>query len=124
MGYDFTCALTPPVLTGTPVQNDLGEFWAMVGSCDVVATNPRPSSATPACLAPTRSSTASTRSPSQSRASQSVRTLTLRRATTAWPRYVSCLGSQLTGKLYDLTKEFVLRRTAEVLEKYLPPKSG
>ena len=30
--------------------------------------------------------------------------------------------SQADGKLSDLSKSFVLRRTAEVLDNYLPPK--
>ncbi|AFR93921.2 DNA repair and recombination protein RAD54B [Cryptococcus neoformans C23] len=86
------------ILSGTPVQNDLGEYWAMVNfACPGVLgkysafakhyEKPILKSRTPNCSA----------------------------------KDVE-LGRERANDLAKLSKEFVLRRTAAVLENYLPPK--
>ncbi|KIR36992.1 hypothetical protein I352_00304 [Cryptococcus deuterogattii MMRL2647] len=86
------------ILSGTPVQNDLGEYWAMVdfacpgvlGKYSAFAKHyekPILKSRTPNCSA----------------------------------KDVE-LGRERANDLAKLSKEFVLRRTAAVLEHYLPPK--
>ncbi|KIR67725.1 DNA repair and recombination protein RAD54B [Cryptococcus bacillisporus CA1873] len=90
--------LVADVLSGTPVQNDLGEYWAMVdfacpgvlGKYSAFAKHyekPILKSRTPNC---------------------SVKDVEL--------------GRERANDLAKLSKEFVLRRTAAVLEHYLPPK--
>lgn len=41
----FTDSLTFPVLSGTPLQNDLQEYWSMVGPCGFASAH--------VCLPPT-----------------------------------------------------------------------
>ncbi|KIY36793.1 DNA repair and recombination protein RAD54B [Cryptococcus gattii E566] len=90
--------LVADVLSGTPVQNDLGEYWAMVdfacpgvlGKYSAFAKHyekPILKSRTPNC------------------STKDVE-----------------LGRERANDLAKLSKEFVLRRTAAVLEHYLPPK--
>lgn len=86
------------ILTGTPVQNDLEEFFAV---CDFV---------NPGCL----------------NSLQSFRTvfanpIILSRDSNA-PASVVKLGEARAKELSRISSKFVLRRTSTILERYLPPK--
>lgn len=86
------------ILTGTPVQNDLGEFFAV---CDFV---------NPGCL----NSLASFRS-------VFANTIIASRDSNAQSNVVR-LGEARAKELGRITSAFVLRRTSNILAKYLPPK--
>lgn len=87
------------LLTGTPVQNDLEEFFAM---CDFV---------NPGCLNSLKSFRTVFANP--------IITSRDANASSAAVR----LGEARTAELSRITKRFVLRRTSCILAKYLPPKS-
>lgn len=86
------------ILTGTPVQNDLEEFYAV---CDFV---------NPGCL----NSLSSFRS-------VFAHPIIASRDSNAAPSTVR-LGSARAAELSRVTSQFVLRRTSSLLERYLPPK--
>ena len=87
------------ILTGTPVQNDLMEFYAM---CDFVNPSILGSMHTFRLTfeAPIQRSREASSSPADKR-----------------------LGEARSAELNRLTASFVLRRTADILRKYLPPKT-
>ncbi|WWD18049.1 hypothetical protein CI109_102496 [Kwoniella shandongensis] len=87
------------ILSGTPVQNDLGEYWSMadfacpglLGAYNKFVKHyekPILKSRTPGCTAKELE-----------------------------------VGKEKADALNDLSRQFVLRRTADVLSGYLPPKS-
>lgn len=87
------------ILSGTPLQNDLSEFYTMVNFVN------------PGVLGPATSfrnqfekSINKSREPGASSAALE-------------------LGNAREQELSDLTRQFILRRTAEVLSRYLPPKA-
>ena len=86
------------ILTGTPVQNDLEEFFAV---CDFV---------NPGCF----NSLASFRRVFAGPIISS-------RDANATPAVVK-LGKARAKELSSITSQFVLRRTSAILERYLPPK--
>lgn len=86
------------ILTGTPVQNDLEEFFAV---CDFV---------NPACL----NSLASFRT-------VFAKPIIASRDSNAQPSAVK-IGEARARQLGRITSAFVLRRTSNILAKYLPPK--
>ncbi|KAG8963765.1 helicase [Tulasnella sp. 419] len=86
------------ILSGTPIQNDLGEFHAMADFCNPgllddyktfarIYETPIVRSRAPDCTAKERE-----------------------------------LGQARSDQLMEISKSFVLRRTAEILNNYLPPK--
>ncbi|WWC86136.1 uncharacterized protein L201_001007 [Kwoniella dendrophila CBS 6074] len=86
------------ILSGTPIQNDLAEYWAMVNfTC-------------PGMLGRY-----------QAFNKQYEKPIMAGRAVGASPKVVE-LGEERAGELHKLSKEFVLRRTADVMENFLPPK--
>jgi len=88
------------LITGTPVQNDLGEFYTMVDFVN------------PGLL--------------DSYASfKKVYEIPIMKARQPHaPRKTVELGKARSDALNELTGQFVLRRTSEILSKYLPPKCG
>ncbi|WVN85841.1 uncharacterized protein L203_100993 [Cryptococcus depauperatus CBS 7841] len=86
------------ILSGTPVQNDLGEYWAMVNF------------ACPGVLGKYQAFAKHYEKP------------ILKSRTPGCPAKDVELGRERADDLGKLSKEFVLRRTAAVLENYLPPK--
>lgn len=86
------------ILTGTPVQNDLGEFFSV---CDFV---------NPACL----NSLASFRT-------VFANPIIASRDSNAHPSAVK-IGESRARELGRITSNFVLRRTSNILAKYLPSK--
>lgn len=86
------------ILTGTPVQNDLEEFFAV---CDFVV---------PGCFNSLASFRAVFASPIIASRDSSASTSTKQ------------LGEARARELGLITSKFVLRRTSNILEKYLPPK--
>eukprot|EP00002_Diphylleia_rotans_P006870 TRINITY_DN1629_c0_g2_i8.p1 TRINITY_DN1629_c0_g2~~TRINITY_DN1629_c0_g2_i8.p1 ORF type:complete len:767 (-),score=160.19 TRINITY_DN1629_c0_g2_i8:131-2431(-) len=93
--------LTPykVILTGTPVQNDLEEFYAMVNFVNPGALGPLGGFKRIFADAIVRG-----RDPSSSPAEQE-------------------LSRQRSEELSNITSQFILRRTSDILKKYLPPKS-
>lgn len=87
------------ILSGTPVQNDLEEFFAV---CDFV---------NPGCLNSLSSFRAVFANP-----------IIASRDSNA-PKSVIRLGEARANELSRVTSQFVLRRTSDLLEKYLPPKT-
>lgn len=87
------------ILTGTPVQNDLEEFYAM---CNFV---------NPACLGALQSFRSVFGAP-----------IVASRDASAGPEE-RALGRARAQELSRVTRLFVLRRTAATLEEFLPPKS-
>ncbi|KAG8710161.1 helicase [Ceratobasidium sp. 395] len=87
------------ILSGTPIQNDLGEFHAMADFCNPGNLEDyarfRRLYETP--ILKSRSPEASTKDIE--------------------------LGTARASQLNEITKSFVLRRTAEILTNYLPPKT-
>ncbi|KAG9010829.1 helicase [Tulasnella sp. JGI-2019a] len=86
------------ILSGTPIQNDLGEFHAMADFCNPglldnyktfsrIYEAPIVKSRAPGCTEKNRE-----------------------------------LGTARMDQLLEISKSFVLRRTADILENYLPPK--
>ncbi|KEP49875.1 putative RAD54-DNA-dependent ATPase of the Snf2p family protein [Rhizoctonia solani 123E] len=87
------------ILSGTPIQNDLGEFHAMADFCN------------PGMLE------------EYSRFRRLYETPILKsRAPEASAKDIE-LGAARAAQLNELAKSFVLRRTAEILTNYLPPKT-
>eukprot|EP00172_Hildenbrandia_rubra_P003438 Plantae.Rhodophyta-Hildenbrandia_rubra.ctg5537.p2 GENE.Plantae.Rhodophyta-Hildenbrandia_rubra.ctg5537~~Plantae.Rhodophyta-Hildenbrandia_rubra.ctg5537.p2 ORF type:complete len:417 (-),score=54.36 Plantae.Rhodophyta-Hildenbrandia_rubra.ctg5537:1433-2683(-) len=86
------------ILTGTPVQNDLEEFFAM---CNFV---------NPGALGTLKSFRTVFAGP-----------IFASRDTHASPA-ATILGEARANELFRIASKFVLRRTSETLEKYLPPK--
>ncbi|WVQ85306.1 hypothetical protein IAT38_007471 [Cryptococcus sp. DSM 104549] len=86
------------ILSGTPVQNDLGEYWAMVNF------------ACPGMLGKYAAFAKHYEKP-----------ILKSRAINCPAKDVE-LGRERADDLAKLSKEFVLRRTSAVLENYLPPK--
>lgn len=86
------------ILSGTPIQNDLEEFFAV---CDFV---------NPGCL----------NSLSSFRTVFANPILASRDSNAA--RSVAQLGEARAKELFRVTSKFVLRRTSSILEKYLPAK--
>ncbi|WVQ71035.1 hypothetical protein IAR50_000560 [Cryptococcus sp. DSM 104548] len=86
------------ILSGTPVQNDLGEYWAMVNF---------------ACPGVLGKYTAF--------AKHYEKPILKSRTMNCSDKDVAT-GKARAEELAKLSKEFVLRRTAAVLENYLPPK--
>lgn len=87
------------ILSGTPVQNDLEEFFAV---CDFV---------NPGCLNSLSSFRAVFANPIISSRDSNA------------PESVVRLGKARAKELSRVTSQFVLRRTSDLLEKYLPPKT-
>ncbi|WWD09298.1 hypothetical protein V865_007421 [Kwoniella europaea PYCC6329] len=88
------------ILSGTPIQNDLAEYWAMVDfTC-------------PGMLGRYNAFNKQYEKP-----------IMAGRAVGASPKVVE-LGEERASELHKLSKEFVLRRTADVMENFLPPKRG
>jgi DNA repair and recombination protein RAD54B len=87
------------ILTGTPVQNDLDEFFSM---CNFV---------NPGALGTLSTFRTVFAGP-----------ITASRDTTA-SLDVARLGESRANELHRISSQFLLRRTSETLEKYLPPKS-
>ena len=87
------------ILTGTPVQNDLLEFFAM---CDFV---------NPTVLGSLQTFRLTYEAPIQRSRDSSSSSDDKR------------LGEARSAELSRLTSTFVLRRTADILRKYLPPKT-
>lgn len=86
------------ILSGTPVQNDLGEFWAM---CDF---------ANPGVL------------DTYSRFSKIYEKPILKSRLPKCKKEDFVKGQARGDELGDITKPFILRRTADLLDDYLPPK--
>ncbi|TYJ57577.1 hypothetical protein B9479_001659 [Cryptococcus floricola] len=86
------------ILSGTPVQNDLGEYWAMVNF------------ACPGVLGKYAAFSKHYEKP------------ILKSRTLNCPEKDVATGKARAEELAKLSREFVLRRTAAVLENYLPPK--
>nr|XP_018999813.1 DNA repair and recombination protein RAD54B [Kwoniella mangroviensis CBS 8507]OCF63274.1 DNA repair and recombination protein RAD54B [Kwoniella mangroviensis CBS 8507] len=87
------------ILSGTPIQNDLAEYWAMVDfTC-------------PGMLGRYNAFNKQYEKP-----------IMAGRAVGANPKVVE-LGEERASELHKLSKEFVLRRTADVMENFLPPKN-
>ncbi|KAL7423759.1 helicase [Cryptotrichosporon argae] len=86
------------ILTGTPVQNDLGEFWSLANfACPgVFGTYPA--------------------------FKKQYETPILRAREPKCPFAEVENGKMRSDELRNLTSEFVLRRTNEVMENFLPPK--
>ncbi|KAK9475090.1 SNF2 family N-terminal domain-containing protein [Dipodascopsis tothii] len=87
------------LLTGTPIQNDLGEFFTMI---DFI--NPGLFESYNAFKKEYETPIVRSRQPNASK------------------RDVE-LGKERSQELSQLTRTFVLRRTADILAKYLPPKN-
>lgn len=87
------------ILTGTPVQNDLEEFFAV---CDFVNPN---------CLNSLNSFRSVFANP-----------IIASRESNA-PLEIKNIGEARAKQLFHTTSKFVLRRTSNILEKYLPPKN-
>jgi SNF2 family DNA or RNA helicase len=87
------------ILSGTPIQNDLEEFFCMMNFC------------CPGLLGEQAQFKRKFATPLQAA-----------REPSATPA-VKGRGQQLTEELTALTGPFILRRTAAILEGYLPPKS-
>lgn len=111
------------VLTGTPVQNDLGEYWAMVG---ITSATKLTSSADFACpgvfgtyLAFSRQFEKPILKARNPKCSKGDAETGLEKSTEVRSPCWASAHSQLK----DLSLEFVLRRTSEVLNDFLPPKS-
>nr|XP_019014878.1 uncharacterized protein I206_00965 [Kwoniella pini CBS 10737]OCF53659.1 hypothetical protein I206_00965 [Kwoniella pini CBS 10737] len=86
------------ILSGTPIQNDLAEYWAMVDfTC-------------PGLLGQYRAFN-----------KQYERPIVAGRAVGASAKVVEA-GEEKAAELNKLSREFVLRRTADVMENFLPPK--
>nr|XP_019049115.1 hypothetical protein I302_02896 [Kwoniella bestiolae CBS 10118]OCF28045.1 hypothetical protein I302_02896 [Kwoniella bestiolae CBS 10118] len=86
------------ILSGTPIQNDLAEYWAMVDfTC-------------PGMLGRYNAFNKQYEKP-----------IMAGRAVGANSKVVE-LGEERASELHKLSKEFVLRRTADVMENFLPPK--
>lgn len=86
------------ILTGTPVQNDLEEFFAV---CDFV---------NPGCLRSLTSFRQIFANP-----------IISSRDSSASPESIR-MGEARAKELWRITSAFVLRRTSQILAKYLPPK--
>ncbi|WVQ62304.1 uncharacterized protein L199_000443 [Kwoniella botswanensis] len=87
------------ILSGTPIQNDLAEYWAMVDfTC-------------PGMLGRYNAFNKQYEKP-----------IMAGRAVGASSKVVE-LGEERASELHKLSKEFVLRRTADVMENFLPPKT-
>lgn len=86
------------ILTGTPVQNDLEEFFAV---CDFV---------NPGCLNALNSFRSVFANPIIASRDSNASDI------------AKSLGAARAKELSRITSKFVLRRTADILEKYLPPK--
>lgn len=87
------------ILSGTPIQNDLQEFWTMV---DFV--NPSVMNSWSTFRRVFETPILKSRQPGAS-----VRDLEI--------------GEARSEELAELTEKFILRRTSEILSKYLPPKT-
>ena len=87
------------ILSGTPIQNDLGEFFMMVDFVN------------PCLLGSLKTFTKSFEAP-----------ILKSRQPAALPKDLE-KGEASSEELASLTAPFILRRTAEILSKYLPPKT-
>ncbi|KAL9615171.1 MAG: hypothetical protein Q9167_000377 [Letrouitia subvulpina] len=87
------------ILSGTPIQNDLSEFFMMVDFVN------------PSLLGSFKTFTREFEGP-----------ILKSRQPGALPKDIE-KGESKTEELVSLTNSFILRRTAETLAKYLPPKS-
>ncbi|KAF8745711.1 SNF2 family N-terminal domain, partial [Rhizoctonia solani] len=87
------------ILSGTPIQNDLGEFHAMADFCNsgMLEEYPRFRRIYETPILKSRSPEASAKDIE--------------------------LGAARAAQLNELAKSFVLRRTADILTNYLPPKT-
>ncbi|BEJ00714.1 hypothetical protein CcaverHIS631_0505710 [Cutaneotrichosporon cavernicola] len=99
------------LLTGTPVQNDLGEYWAMVRVHEVPAADYLADFACPGVFG------------TYSAFSRQFEKPILKARTPNCNRKDADVGLDRSEQLKELSLEFVLRRTSEVLTNFLPPKS-
>ncbi|KAK4685820.1 hypothetical protein P7C73_g4319, partial [Tremellales sp. Uapishka_1] len=86
------------ILSGTPVQNDLTEFWSMVDF------------ACPGLLG------------TRAAFSKYYEKPILKAREPGCPAKLVKEGQDVAAELGNLSKEFIIRRTADVLDHYLPPK--
>ena len=87
------------ILSGTPIQNDLSEFFMMVDFVN------------PGLLGTFKSFTKNFETPIMKSRQPGAQTKEVEK------------GNERSEELGELTAPFILRRTAEILSKYLPPKT-
>ncbi|CAE6469879.1 unnamed protein product [Rhizoctonia solani] len=107
------------ILSGTPIQNDLGEFHAMADFCNPGMLEEysrfRRVYETPILKSRSPEASAKDIELGAARAAQS-------RSPEASAKDIE-LGAARAAQLNELAKSFVLRRTADILTNYLPPKT-
>ncbi|KLT45271.1 hypothetical protein CC85DRAFT_325788 [Cutaneotrichosporon oleaginosum] len=99
------------LLTGTPVQNDLGEYWAMASARERLLADQKADFACPGVFG------------NYSAFARQFEKPILKARTPNCSAKDSELGLDRSEQLKELSLEFVLRRTSEVLTNFLPPKT-